>query len=108
MDVTRVRRGAQNGVDRYGNPVYAPTAETVLPGAMFAPGGTSEPVEAGRSAVITLPTVFFPRTWPDIEPTDQVRVFAELYEVVGDPAEWRSPWGTNLGGLVVQLNRVEG
>ena len=52
--------------------IYGDPVETPLPGALFAPAGTSEPIEAGRTAVITNPTLYFPGAWPDIVPTDQV------------------------------------
>jgi hypothetical protein len=106
--VTRLRR-VQDGTDTYGDPVWSDTpAETSLPGAWFAPGGTQEPVEVGRAAVISVPTVYFPHSWPDIQPTDQLRVRGVVYEVTGDPADWRSPVESRVGGLVVQLRRVEG
>lgn len=106
--VTRLRP-VQTGTDRYGNPVYSDTlAETPLTEAWFAPGGSSEPVEVGRAAVITKPTVYFPHSWPDIQPSDQLRIRGRVYEVTGDPADWRSPTGSNVGGLVIELKRVDG
>lgn len=104
--VTRLRR-QQTGVDRYDNPVYAEVS-TDIPGAAFAPEQkSSEPVEVGRTPIITQPTLYF-LTRPDFTAGDAVLVRGERYEVDGDPADWRSPWGTGFGGLVVTLKRVEG
>jgi hypothetical protein len=106
--VTRLRKTA-SGVDRYGNPLYpdAP-AEKSIDGAFFAPGGTSEPVEPGRSPVITEPTLYFPHAWPDIVVSDQLRVRGVVYDVTGFPSEWRSPYGSQVGGQVVTLRRTDG
>ena len=102
--VTRLR-AAESGPDRYGDPTYGDPTETDLAGALFAPGGTQEPVEAGRTAVITNPTLYFPGVWPDIVPTDQVRVRGDVYEVIGDPANWQLD---GQGGLAVELRKVDG
>lgn len=105
--VTRIRR-VEDGVDRYGNPTYI-DVETSVPGAAFAPEQASqEPTEVGRASVITKPTLYFNRPRPDFIASDRVRVRGWLYEVDGDPADWRSPWGTDWGGLVVALKRVAG
>jgi hypothetical protein len=108
--VTRLRFANPDG-DRYGNPTRpddAVPAETPLAGAVFDPGGSAEPVEAGRTAVITQPTLYFLRQWPDIVPTDQLRVRGRVYDVTGDPGDWRSAYGSALGGLVVPLKRADG
>lgn len=105
--VTRIRTQSA-GVDRHGNPVPGDPVESPLFGALFAPGSTSEPFEVGRAAVIAEPTLYFPRTWPDLRPTDQVRVRGGVFEVIGDPSDWRSAYATAAGGLVVTLKRVEG
>lgn len=106
--VTRIRAGVSVSDDRYGNPIPGTPAETSIGGAFFAPGGTSEPVATGRTAVITEPEVYFPGLWPDIVPTDQLRIRGDVYEVAGDPGEWRSPWSTDLGGLALRLKKVDG
>lgn len=107
--VTRIRPGAQTGTDAFGQPVYGSDAETDIDGAMFAPGGSSEPVEVGREAVVTAPTLYFRGTWPDIVATDRIRVRGVEFAVDGKPADWRDPFGTGgPGGLVVTLKAVEG
>lgn len=95
--------------DRYGNVIDDATpAEVDLPGAVFDPGGSAEPVEVGRTPVITQPTVYFPGRWPDLVATDQLRVRGKVYDVLGDPGDWRSANGSPLGGLVVPLKRTSG
>lgn len=106
--VTRLRDEA-TGLDAYNNPVVT-TVETAIPGAAFAPEQASaETVEVGRQAVLTQPAVYFPGAWPDIVRTDRLRVRGVLYDVDGDPADWRFPFAaTGPGGLVVSLKRAEG
>lgn len=106
--VTRIRAGASPGDDRYGDPIPGADVETAIAGGFFAPGGTSEPVEVGRAPVISEPTVYFPHAWPDIAPTDRLRIRGDVYQVTGDPGDWRSPQGSTVGGLVVPLKKVDG
>lgn len=105
--VTRVRR-EQTGIDRYGNPEYG-DVQTVLPErAGFAPGGTSEPVEVGREPVITTPKLYFLRQYPDLRRDDRVIVRGRTYLVDGDQADWIDPFGSIVGGAVVELEAAEG
>lgn len=104
-DVIRLRQ-EQTGVDRYGEPIYDET-ETTIPSAFFAPGGTSEPVMVGAAPVISEPKCYWRREWPDIVETDRLIVRGQTYSVEGFPADWRSPNGTGMGGLVVSLRRVK-
>lgn len=100
--VVRLRK-EQTGEDRYGDPVYG-DVESPLPGALFAPGGTSEPVGPGREPVVMEPTLYWRNQWPDVVASDRLRVRGRVFEVEGEPAEWR---GKRVGGLVVTLRRVE-
>ena len=106
--VTRLR-GEQTGVDRYNDPVFD-TVETDIPGALFAPERDSgESVEVGRERVPFKPTLYWLKSHPDIVHTDRIRVDGVVYEVDGIPSAWRDDLsGTDLGGLVVTLKRVEG
>jgi hypothetical protein len=104
--VTR-RRRAQSGTDRYGNPTHT-TADVVLEErAGFAPKGSVVSLLVGREMVVTNDTLYFTE-WPDLTDTDQVIFRGVLYNVNGRPADWRDPYGSDLGGLVVELEMVEG
>ena len=100
--VTRLRR-TQTGVDRYKNPVYS-EVETELPAARFAPRGRIPSPEPGREPVITEPTLYWRRQWPDVDSSDRLVVRGQIYEVVGEPADWR---GKSAGGLVVLLREAK-
>lgn len=100
--VTRLR-SKQVGTDPYQNPIYD-DVPTELPPALFAPGGMSEPIEAGRDPVVSEPTLYWRRERPDVHEGDRVRVRGLVYEVQGPPADWR---GSSVGGLVVSLHHGE-
>jgi hypothetical protein len=104
--VTR-RRRAQSGTDRYGNPTYTTTDVVLEERAAFDPGGTREPVEVGREPVVTTPKLYFTER-PDLVSSDVVLVRGQAFTVQGDPADWRDPWGSAVGGLVVELQRAGG
>lgn len=102
-------RRLQSGTDAYDNPVYART-KTQLPDGLFAPSGmtmganSGEPVEPGREPVVSTPAVYWRRQWPDVQPSDWIEVRGHVYEVIGDPSDWR---GKLTGGLVVALKLAE-
>lgn len=106
--VTRIRRGPQTGTDAFHQPTYGPDVETALPEALFAPGGSTEPVEPGRTPVITVPTLYWRDAWPDVVSTDRLRVRGTPFEVQGKPADWRPARDGGPGGLVVQLRDPAG
>lgn len=106
--VVRIRAGASPGDDRYGNPIPGTDVETSLTGAAFAPGGTLEPVEVGRTPIITTPKVYFRDDDPDLVPTDRLRIRGVIYTVEGHPAVWISPWTSVTRGTVVELKAVDG
>lgn len=104
--VVRLRKAA-TGTDPYGNPISTET-ETAIDGCFFDPGGSREPVEVGRDQTVTTPKAYFPGQWPDITDDDRLRVRGLVFDVEGIPPNWRSPYGSGLGGLVVELKRSEG
>lgn len=107
--VVRIRAGDSPGLDRYRNPIPGADVEAPLDRAAFDPGGSLEPVEVGRAAVVTTPKVYFRGYAPDVVSTDRLRVRGVLYRVEGRPAEWRDPHAGNVvRGLVVELKAVEG
>ena len=105
--VTRIRATDTGTPDRYGNPVTAPV-ETVLDQlAAFDPGGSREPVEVGRTSVVTTPKLYFIEA-VDLIADDGVRVNARTFTVEGVPAEWQDPFGTPVSGMVIELQEVSG
>lgn len=78
-----------------------------IPDCGINPGGTSEPTQDGRNAVITRPEVYAPAD-ADVTAGDRLVVRGETYEVDGEPAAWRSPFTGWAPGLVIVLKRVEG
>lgn len=104
--VSRVR-GEASGVDRYGNPTVV-DVEVDLPPAAFAPAGAPEVAEPGRVIVSTAPTLYWRGERPDVVASDRLRVRGVVYAVDGAPADWRDPWGSDLGGLVVRLAESAG
>lgn len=104
--VTRLR--ATVTVDGYGDSSVDWATPDQLP--ILARG--IEPVSSsedndGRQAVITGLRVYLP-AGSDIRAGDRVAVRGSTWEVDGQPADWRSPMGSSLGGLVVALNQVTG
>lgn len=78
-----------------------------IDGCGFNPGGSSEPLQEGRNAVITRPEVYAPAD-ADVLSGDRLVVRGLTYEVQGDPADWRSPFTGWNPGLVIALERVSG
>lgn len=105
--VTRLRTGASPGLDPYDNPLPGVDAEIPLTGAAFDPGGSLEPAEVGRAQTVTTPRLYF-RTSPDIISSDRLRVRGLVYDVIGHPALWVSPFTGVTAGLVVELKVAEG
>jgi hypothetical protein len=105
--VTRVRP-VQSGTDRYGVPVYTDSTVVLEERAAFDPGGSREPVEVGRAPVVTNPKLYFRGAIPDLKATDRLIIRGRTYTVQGDPAYWKSPYGSEMSGLVVELQATEG
>jgi hypothetical protein len=107
--VTRLRATAV--VDEYSGEATGTSWDTPdeldIPGCAFDPGTSTEPLEVGRTAVITQPRVFVP-FGADILPGDRVVVRERTWEVDGDVAEWRSPYSGWTPGTEVRLKAVEG
>lgn len=104
--VTR-RRFTDGPDDRYGNPTKVPTDSLLEQRAAFDPGGSRAPVEVGRTQTITTPKLYFTEA-PDLNADDNVQVRGRWYSVEGDPADWRDPFGSDVGGWVVELQKVSG
>ena len=61
----------------------------------------------GRQAVITGFRVYL-AAGSDVLPGDRMVLRGDTYDVTGLPADWRSPAGSNVGGLVVALKAATG
>lgn len=111
--VTRLRRFEE--VDPYSQQVEVaawddpdnPPYELEIAGCAFNPGVSSEPLDLARNAVITRPEVYAP-AGSDVLAGDRLVVRELTYDVVGDPADFRSPFTGWAPGLVVRLERVDG
>lgn len=84
----------------------APSQVTVA-GVGIEPRPSSEPVENARNSVVSGYTLYLP---PGTSVTAQNRVVVRggTYNVLGDPATWRSPFTGWEPGIVVQVGRTEG
>lgn len=76
-------------------------------GVAVEPRPSGEPLQDARNAVVSGFTLYFE---PGYEPTayDRVTVRGALHQVIGEPADWRSPLTGWHPGVVVQVERVEG
>lgn len=95
--------------DRYGNlvPDWSDPNRLDIPGCGVAPRTTTEEAEQGRQGVVVGIAVYAP-TGTDITPHDRMEVRGEVWEVVGEVADWRSPFTGWHPGIVVNLTRMEG
>lgn len=82
-------------------------SELDIDGCAFNPGTSSEPLETGRNAVLTRPEVYAP-PGADVLAGDRLVVRGVVYEVDGDPADWRSPFTGWRPGLVIRLKVKDG
>lgn len=103
--VTVIRAGAPTQ-DDYGNDVPGPNVETPVGGCAVWPRTSSEDVQ-GRLQVLEGLNVVAPYG-TDVRPHDRVRVRGVLYDVDGDPGEWRSPLTGTQAGVQIALTRVTG
>lgn len=76
--------------------------------AGIAPRESTEPTADGRNSVITGRTLYA-EPGEDVTAHDRVELPGDgVWQVDGDPADWRSPLTGWHPGLVIQLKRVEG
>jgi hypothetical protein len=105
--VTRLR--GVPSTDRYGATVLDWTTPGTLDieGCGVNPGGSQEPVEVGRTSVITRPEVYAPVD-ADVTAADRLVVRGVTYQVDGSPRAWISPLTGWAPGLVIVLKDREG
>ena len=84
----------------------SPNSLAIL-GCAFNPGGSTEPVQDSRNAVITKPEVYAPVD-ADVLAGDRLVVRGDTYEVDGRPSDWRNAFTGWAAGLVIKLDLVEG
>lgn len=102
--VTLLRR-TQSGRDAHGNPVWATSEISVDRCAVWPTGSTEE--TQGQDQTSERLTVMFPYG-TEVLSTDQARVRGQVYDVVGLPSSWSSPFTTTRAGVEVRLERVRG
>ena len=109
--VTLIRRGEPTGTDAYNQPTYGPPTEVAIDLAFVEPAGSDEPDEADRQPVLTRANVYVPasaRAQLGTAPFDGVRIRGEVFEIVGQPADWSSGWTSWDPGIVLTCLRVAG
>jgi hypothetical protein len=92
--------------DEQGNPVLgAPTTSTST-GWFIAGnnGGAEEATEYGTSDVARI--TIYNRAVVDVRAADQITARGRIWKVVGIVEPWASPWGSDLGGTAVTLERA--
>jgi hypothetical protein len=94
--------------DRYGNagPDWSSVTDTAVAGVAVAPRLEGEDRTLGRQGVVVGLTLYLP-PGSDIAATDRVVVRGDVYEVDGEPGDWRSPHST-AKGIEVAVRRVAG
>lgn len=76
-------------------------------GVAVEPRPSQEPVQDARNAVVSGFTLYFP-AGAAIAADNRVIVRGGTYEVLGEPAVWKSPFTGWEPGIVVQVERTEG
>lgn len=106
---TATRLRPSTTTDRYGDVTdnWASPSTAVLTVRGVEPVSSTEDNRDGRQAVITGFRVYL-EPGSDVAAGDRLVLRGTTYDVDGTPADWRSPWGTNVGGVVVALKATEG
>jgi len=103
--VIHIGRTLTGAKDADGNDVYTNT-ETTYVNVPVWPTGSTEAVQ-GQDVVTTGITTLIP-AGASVAATDQVRVYGGLYDVVGDPGRFASPFTATTAGVEVHLKAVTG
>lgn len=96
------RRRTQTGSDAANRPLWSWVDVTLNARCALDPGGSREPAEVGRAQVVTTPKAYFVEQ-VDVLAGDRLVIRGREWAVQGDPAQWVSPFRTNVGGTVVEL-----
>lgn len=81
--------------------------ELDISGCAFDPGSSIEPLEIGRDAVVTRPTVYAP-SGADVLAGDRIVIRGRTWQVDGEPADYRSPFSGWAAGLAIHVKAVSG
>lgn len=76
-------------------------------GVAVEPRPSGEPLQDARNQVTSGFTLYMP-PGTAITPQNRVSVRGVTYDVLGEPADWRSPFTGWAPGIVVQVERSEG
>lgn len=96
--------------DPYSNestPDWSTPTSVDVPGVAVEPRPSGEPLQDARNQVVSGLTLYMP-PGTTITPRNRVRVRGVTYDVLGEPAVWRSPFTGWEPGIVVQVERSEG
>ena len=96
-------------VDRYGDTLVdwsTVSAASVLTGCAVAPATSAENND-GRSAVVDVVDVYA-AVGADVLPSDRLVIRGLVYEVVGSPEVWRSPFSGWEAGVKITARKVDG
>lgn len=99
---------AGTSTDPYsGQPVesWGTATSVTVGGVLVEPRPSGEPQQVARNAVTSGFTLYFPAATA-LTAQNRVRVRGVVYDVLGDPADWRL--GAWRPGLVVQVERTAG
>lgn len=110
--IVRMRRGPSPGRDPRGQPIPGPVAEVPVPGCVVTPRAQTPTVggdqQQARDTVVVGFTVYAP-PGTDVLTTDQFRIRDQVYEVTGEPGDWRaSPFTGTKGPVQFAADRVTG
>ena len=81
--------------------------EVAIDGVGVEPRPSQEPTQDARNAVVSGYTLYMP-AGTVIGAQNRVRVRGEVFQVVGDAADWRNPFTGWAPGVVVQTSRQVG
>lgn len=107
--ITRIRAGVV--LDPYSNEEtgldWDAVIETDIANVALEPRPSSEPVQDARNAVTSGFTLYAWRA-VDLTPADKVRMRGVVYDIDGEPADWRNPYSGRLVGTIIQTKAVDG
>ena len=89
------------------SPDWATSTEVVVDGVAVEPRPSGEPLQDARNQVVSGFTLYFPPS-SVLTAANRVVVRGGTYNVLGEPAVWRSPFTGWEPGTVVQVERSEG